>query len=160
VRSPAESELNCADLTTTLERRWDGELSSAEAVALDQHLAACADCARKASVFDHLRKALHSIDGSARALPSGAEWTRRVAAQERGFRQGRRVMGLGGLSLAGATVAFVFFFRGALPQERATLVRPTKVTQSAAAPIPQPALLVIDDEEGGRQVFQSASRTE
>ncbi len=160
MRPSSEPELNCASLTSALERRWDGELAPVENAALDRHLAACPDCARKASVFVRLQSALHAADGSTPILPSGAEWTRRVAAQDRGFRQGRRALGLGGLSLAGAMLVFALYFRGTAPAEAPHPSLSTGVTHSAAAPPPLPSLLVIDDEDGGRQVFQSAPRTE
>lgn len=160
MRSPAETELNCVDLVAALERRWDGELSPTEAETLDRHLGACSDCAAKASGDDRLRTALLSADRSTRVLPSGSEWTRRVAAQERGFQQGRRALGIGGLSFAGVALAFGLFFRGSLPVGSRTSGQPAEISRSAVAPASLPALLVIDDEEGGRQVFQSAPRTE
>jgi anti-sigma factor RsiW len=160
VHTPAETELNCVDLAIALERRWDGDLSVTEAEALDRHLAGCHHCAAKASADERLRAALLSADRSTRGLPSGAEWSRRVAAQERGFQQGRRALGIGGLSFAGAALAFGLFFRDSLPLGSRTPGQTGEITQTAVAPASLPALLVIDDEEGGRQVFQSAPRTE
>lgn len=158
--SSTETELNCANLATALERRWDGDLSATEAEALDRHLAGCSACAARASVHERLRAALLHADRSTRVLPSGAEWTRRVAAQERGFQQGRRALGIGSLSFAGAALAFGLFFRDSLPVGSRPPGQRAVITQSAVAPASLPALLVIDDEEGGRQVFQSAPRTE
>jgi anti-sigma factor RsiW len=160
VRSSEPTKLNCADLASALERRWDGELPSIEVEALESHLSQCTACASRATSDDRLRATLRSADRSARVLPTGAEWTRRVAAQDRGFQQGRRALGIGGLSLAGATLVFALFFRDTLPQSTSSPDLRPGITQSVAAPTPLPALLVIDDEEGGRQVFQSATRTE
>ena len=157
MRTPTETELHCTHIADALERRWDGELTPLDSEALDRHLAQCTACAARAAADARLRITLRSADRSTRVLPSGAEWSRRVAAQERGFQQGRRALGLGGLSLAAAAVAVGVYLQRPI-HGTAPIPASGKVVK-AAAPAP-PALFVIDDEESGRQVFQSAPRTE
>ena len=53
--------MNCTDIDQHIDGFLDGELSSLQAQAFDQHASSCAECIRKLDAEKQLRAMLHNI---------------------------------------------------------------------------------------------------
>lgn len=132
-----------------LSRRRDSPLAADESRDLEAHVAGCAGCRRAAQADRMLSAALQVDPLPGASLPVGADavsWiTAWEAAPAAGFRLPRRLLGTGAALAAAAAVCL--FVRPVGPQA------PVPVTAPAAAEAPLPALVIVDDEETGRQVL-------
>lgn len=137
----------------------DGELAPEMQQAVRAHLEACEGCREEAESFRSLGRALRAASPPAGELPSGSQavdWIlRQDATRSRpwwsaagAFRPSAAL----GLAMAGALVVMVARWElGPTPRTR----------PAASAPAPQalPALIVVDDEQTGRQVILAPDST-
>lgn len=137
----------------------DGELAPAVREAVEAHLEACERCRSEAVSYRMLGRALRADPAPAANLPSGTQAVDWILRQEeRRARPGWISLVSGGrfglalgLATAAVWVTLVARFDLGSPQRRA-------VPSLSAAPEALPALIVVDDEQTGRQVLLGPDR--
>ncbi len=125
---------------------------------LEEHLEGCPACRAEAESYRKLPSLLGGDPAPEVSLPSGSEAAAWILRQDRERSRrwwqrlpgGRVAPGVAGLALVAATVAVV----GVSPKGFRSSAARSPVTTPAT---PLPALVVVDDEETGRQVMLAPS---
>lgn len=145
---------DCGRVKPLLPGLPDGELTPDVRRAVEAHLEGCESCRSEAGGFRALGRTLRAVPPPQEELPGGSqavEWIlRQEATRTRPWWSALEPVLRPGpaIGLAMATLLIVMVTR----LELGTASRPQPVT-SAAAPEALPALIVVDDEESGRQVL-------
>lgn len=133
--------MDCEKLRSQLDAYLDGELSEAEARALEDHAKACEGCARELEAARLVRDALADMDAEvAVPLEAQAAWRAavRAEARRRSVRKWRRLSCV-------AAAALVLVFGGSL------MLRGAPDAPDAAQP--QPVMLLSGNEVSGRGII-------
>jgi len=146
------NESGCA-LAARLPALHDGELDAAAAAEVQAHLDGCEACRQEARALLRMRELLRHEPLPHVALPSGAQMATRILEQEaaRAPEPEHWLRSAWRPGLALAAVALV----AALIRTPTTEVPAPPPSQAPAVEASLPALVVMDDEQTGRQVLMA-----
>jgi predicted anti-sigma-YlaC factor YlaD len=157
-----KSEPECHRIAHLLPALPDGDLDPAEAAEVQAHLEACPECRADAEAMLRVSELLRQDPVANIVLPDGADaaaWIlEQDAARPHPWWRWPGIRWAPGLAVATAALAAVLL-GGPLRFHHREGPKPGDHTTAPAAPAnePLPALVVVDDEETGRQVLLAPS---
>ncbi len=131
--------MNCSQIRAQLSAWLDGEMATADALVIETHLAACADCRRESEALKQVRQALDTVPVATAEVDLSLLYRVATEAQDRRARRWRRgACALGSLAAALALFAVLPALEIRLDRQQfvARWGTPPPTVPPAVAPVP------------------------